>query len=57
MMAIAGAAGKLFLPALPAIGVRAGPKLRLAHEDAAVTFDEGVGVAAVPGVLPTARPT
>src|SRR5438552_8670908 len=53
---IGGGAAKVFLPALPAVGVITGPNVRAPH-DAALTAAAGVGVGAVPGALPTLRPT
>ena len=58
LIVIGGAALKLFFPAFPAVGARAAPKLsdpQLAALTAVAAL--GVGVGAVPGVLPTLRPT
>jgi len=54
LIVIAGAAPKLFLPALPAVGVSAAPKF--SEPQAAVTL-AGLGVGWVPGLPPALRPT
>src|SRR5207247_10126593 len=60
LMVIGGGALKLFLPALPAVGVSAEPKFSEPQD--AVTLEVGLGVAGlgvgrVPGLPPALRPT
>ena len=55
LIVIAGGALKLFLPALPAVGVSAAPKFSEPQD--AVTLEAGLGVGWVPGLPPALRPT
>ena len=59
LMVIGGAALKLFLPALPAVGESAAPKFNEPQEAVTpeVGLEVGLGVGRVPGLPPALRPT